>query len=138
MPFEKGVSGNPAGRPRGVRNRATVALERILDEDAESIVRRVITLAQDGDVAALRLCLDRLIPVRKDRTVQFELPPIETPADLTKATMALLRGVADGDLTPGEAADLAKMIQMHIDAIRTTDFADRLAAVEAAAREGEA
>ena len=37
MPFEKGQSGNPAGRPRGSRGRATMALQDMLARDAESI-----------------------------------------------------------------------------------------------------
>lgn len=135
-PFEPGVSPNPAGRPKGRRNRATEALEQILDGDAETIMRAVIRLAQEGDATAMKLCVDRLLPIRKDRTVQFELPPIETAADLTKATEALLQGVADGALTPAEAGDLAKMVQAHIEAIRTVDFAERLAAIEAAENQG--
>jgi len=137
MPFKKGVSGNPTGRPRGIRNPITEALEKILDDDAEAILRKVIELAQGGDVTAMRLCLDRLMPLRKDRVVQFDLPPITSAADLTAATAALLQAVADGALTPAEAADLTKMVQTHIDAIRTADFAARLTEIEAGYRGGQ-
>lgn len=70
--FQPGQSGNPAGRPKGSRNKATVALEKILNGDAESILRKAIELAQDGDPTALRRCLDRLLPPRKDRPITFE------------------------------------------------------------------
>ncbi len=55
------------------------------------------------------LCLDRLMPVRKDRPIAFELPQIEEAADLPRATSALLQGVAAGEITPSEAAELSRL-----------------------------
>ena len=60
MPFQKGESGNPAGRPRGARNRATLLMESLLADDAEAIGRKAIEMAKQGDMAAIRLCMDRL------------------------------------------------------------------------------
>nr|WP_043388129.1 MULTISPECIES: DUF5681 domain-containing protein [unclassified Methylobacterium] len=131
-PFEEGRSGNPAGRPKGSRNRATQALEKILDGDAEAILNKAVEMAKDGDPVALRLCLDRLIPVRKDRPITFTLPEIETTANLTKATRALMQGVADGEITPSEAAELSKLVDAHVKAIEAVAFAGRLAALEQA------
>lgn len=132
-PFEAGQSGNPAGKAKGTRNRTTVALETILQDEAESITRKAIELAQAGDTVALRLCMDRLIPVRKDRPITFTLPEIETAADLTKATRALLEGVANGEITPSEAAELSKLVEAHTKAIEAVDLAARLAALEQSA-----
>lgn len=132
-PFEPGQSGNPAGKAKGTRNRTTVALEKILQDEAESITRKAIELAQSGDTVALRLCMDRLIPVRKDRPITFTLPQIETAADLTKATGALLEGVANGEITPSEAAELSKLVEAHTKAIEAVDLATRLTALEQAA-----
>src|SRR5690349_11329736 len=81
--------GNP-GRPPGARNKATRALEALLEGEAEDITRTAIALAKGGDTVALRLCLERLLPPRKDRPVAFALPEINTPADLPRATAALL------------------------------------------------
>ena len=132
-PFEPGQSGNPTGKAKGTRNRTTVALEAILQDEAESITRKAIELAQAGDTVALRLCMDRLIPVRKDRPITFTLPEIETAADLTKATRALLEGVANGEITPSEAAELSKLVEAHTKAIEAVDLATRLTALEQAA-----
>ncbi|MGU3663148.1 DUF5681 domain-containing protein [Methylobacterium sp. A49B] len=132
-PFTPGKSGNPAGKTKGTRNRTTVALEAILQGEAESITRKAIELAQSGDTVALRLCMDRLIPVRKDRPITFTLPQIETAADLTKATQALLEGVANGEITPSEAAELSKLVEAHTKAIEAVDLATRLTALEQAA-----
>src|SRR5262249_59590562 len=73
-PFQKGESGNPAGRPFGSRNKTTLAMEALLDGEAETIVRKAIEKAKDGDTVALRLCLERLVPVRKDRPLSFKMP----------------------------------------------------------------
>jgi hypothetical protein len=131
-PFSKGQTGNPAGRPKGSRNRATVALEAILDGDAEAILRKAVALAQEGDPVALRMCMDRLLPVRKDRPVLFDLPPIDGPADLPRATGALLAAVAAGELTPSEAADIGKAVDAHVKALEVSDLAVRLAKLEEA------
>ncbi|MER2269840.1 DUF5681 domain-containing protein [Methylobacterium oxalidis] len=129
--FEKGTTGNPGGRPKGSRNRATLALEQLLDGEGNAIVRKAVELAKDGDGAALRLCMDRLLPARKDRTVSFELPPIETTADLPRATSALLQAVASGDLTPAEASDIGKAVDAHVRAIEAADLHQRLLRIEA-------
>ncbi|MGU3661801.1 DUF5681 domain-containing protein [Methylobacterium fujisawaense] len=131
--FEPGRSGNPSGRPRGARNRSTKALEEILDGESEALTRKAIEMALEGDTVALRMCMDRLMPVRKDRSITFALPEIETPADLTKATRALMQGVADGEITPSEAAELSKLVDAHVKAISAADFAERLAALEQSA-----
>ncbi|QEE37609.1 MULTISPECIES: DUF5681 domain-containing protein [unclassified Methylobacterium] len=131
--FGAGRSGNPAGRPKGARNRATQAVEALLDGEAEALTRKAIEMALSGDGPAMRLCLDRLCPPRKDKTITFTLPEIETAADLTKATKALLHGVADGEITPSEAAELSKLVDAHTKAIEAVDLATRLSALEHAA-----
>ncbi|MCJ2137499.1 DUF5681 domain-containing protein, partial [Methylobacterium sp. J-026] len=128
-------SGNPGGRPKGARNRSTEALETILDGESEALTRKAIEMALEGDTVALRMCLDRLMPVRKDRTITFTLPEIETAADLTKATRALMQGVADGEITPSEAAELSKLVDAHVKAVEVRDVATRLAALEQAAEQ---
>jgi Family of unknown function (DUF5681) len=133
MPFQKGESGNPAGRPRGARNRTTVLLENVLAEDGEAIARKAIELAKAGEIAALRMCLDRLVPVRKDEPVVFDLPPLETAADSVTAAARIVAAVADGDLTPSEAMDVAKVIDVYVGALATKGFEGCLAKLESAA-----
>src|SRR5262249_5233277 len=77
-PFVAGQSGNPSGRPRGARNKATLLAEALLDGEAEAITRKLIEKGLEGDSTALRLCLERLLSPRRDRRVEFDLPKIET------------------------------------------------------------
>jgi hypothetical protein len=132
MPFEPGQSGNPAGKAKGTRNKVTLAIEALLDGEAEALTRKAIELAKAGDMAALRLCLDRLAPPRKDRLVMFELPTITCAADAVKASAALVTAVAIGDLTPAEAGELGKLIEAYVRALEATDFAARLENLERA------
>lgn len=128
--FAPGRSGNPAGRPKGSRNRSTLALEAIFEGEAEKLSRKAIEMALGGDGPALKLCLDRLLSPRRDRSITFELPPIETAEDLPKATEAMLQAVASGEITPSEAADIGKAVSAHIEAITAADLHRRLAALE--------
>lgn len=132
-PFPPGQSGNPAGRPKGTRNRATLALEELLDGQAEALTKKAIELALAGDLTALRLCLDRILPARKERPVAFEMPKLETAADGVMATAALVEAVAAGDLTPGEAAELSRVVDGFTRAVEAADIEARLTKLEEAA-----
>ena len=129
-PFQKGVSGNAAGRPAGARNRATLAVETLLDGEAETLTRKAVALALEGDTVALRLCLERICPPRKDRAVMFNLPPLATASDAPAALAALVEGVASGCLTASEAADLAGLIERFGRASELSEIEVRVSALE--------
>jgi hypothetical protein len=130
MPFQKGQSGNPAGRPRGALNRATVLAQTLLSERAESIAGKVIELAERGDMTALRVCMDRLVPVIKHQPIAVELPPIEKPADSVDAAASIAAAVAAGELTATEAAELAKVVDVYVRAVDSKGFDERLSKLE--------
>lgn len=125
-PFEEGQSGNPAGKAKGTRNRTTIAMQELLEGEAERITRKAVELALEGDTVAIRLCMERLVPVRKDRHVHFDLPKIESAGDIPKATSALLEAVASGEITPAEAADIGRAVDAHLKAIETHELTERL------------
>jgi hypothetical protein len=128
--FQPGQSGNPNGRPKGSRNASTLALEALLDGEAEALTRKAVELALAGDIAALRMCLDRILPPRKDRPVSFEMPTIDTAEDAKAASAALLAAVAAGSLTPSEAAEIGKLVDSYLKAIETTEVLARLDKLE--------
>src|SRR5262245_21649293 len=131
-PFKSGKSGNPLGRPKGSRNKTTMAVEALLEGDAEGIARKGVEKALEGDMAALRLCLERLLPPRRDRPVTFELPKIENVNDLVIASSAILKACAAGTLSPGEALEVMGLVSSHVRVLEMTDIEARLTALEKA------
>jgi hypothetical protein len=88
-PFAKGQSGNPKGRERGSRNRATQAMQLLLDGE-EPLTRNAVDFALDGDTTALRLCLDRLMPPRRGHLAPIALMQAHNAGDLTEAMAAII------------------------------------------------
>jgi hypothetical protein len=129
-PFKKGTSGNPNGRPRGSRNATTLALEALLDGQANALTQKAIDLALGGDMAALRLCLDRILPPRKDRPVSFTLPTINSAQDAAAIVSSVLAAVAAGEITPTDAAEVGKLIDSYVKAYETAELAERLERLE--------
>ena len=132
--FAKGVKQNPTGRPAGGRNKATIALEKLMEQGAETIVQTVIDCANKGDMAAARMVLDRIVPPRKDRPVVVDLPKIEAAADIPQATAAILEATASGELTPAEGAALVNIAESHRKALEIADLDSRIRALEDAAK----
>ena len=132
MTFQIGQSGNPAGRPKGARGKATILAEGLLDGEAQDIIRAAVDLAKAGDVAAIRVCLDRIAPRKRDRPVDFELPPLRSAADATAALGAITTAVSAGDLTPSEAANLFKLVDGFTRTLEATVFEERVARLERA------
>ena len=130
--FAKGVSGNPAGRPLGSRNRATLLMEELLAGEVEPLVQKVIELAKDGHFNAIRLCLDRILPARKDRPIHLDLPPITNAQELSAALSTVIEAVAAGRLTPSEGEILSNILGVKTQVIANGDLERRIEQLEQA------
>jgi hypothetical protein len=137
-PFQPG---NP-GKPKGARHKTTLiaeklAIEKLMEDDAEGVTRRVIEAPKDGDMTAARLVLERIYPVRKGRPVHLDLPEIETVADLPVALSALLSAMGHGEITPEEAAVVANVIEAKRRTLETVELEQRIAVLEEAKAGGK-
>ena len=121
--------GNP-GKPKGARHRATLAAEALLDGEAETLTRKAVDLALEGDATALRLCLERIAPRRKDAPVTFEIPPMETADDAVKAVSAIVQAVAGGEITPAEGSIVAGLIENFRKVLEMQDMERRIIELE--------
>ena len=122
--------GNP-GRPKGARHRSTQAVEQLLEGEADSLTRKAVELALEGDTVALRLCLERIAPPRKDRTVQFDLPSVKRAADAVEASRAVIAAVASGELSPAEGAHVMQLVETYRKTLETSELEARIEALEA-------
>jgi len=129
--FAPGQSGNPAGKPKGARNMTTRAVEALLEGQHEALTQKAIEKALEGDGRALKLCLDRIAPPRRDGPVSFDLPPIRSAADTVAASSALLDAVAAGEVTPDEAGRVMALLSAHKALVEAGDLEARIAALEA-------
>lgn len=126
-PFQRG---NP-GRPKGARHHATLAAEALLDGEAEGLTRKAVEMALGGDTTALRLCLDRILPPRRERPINFILPSLRKPADAIDALAAITGAVSTTEITPSEAAELAKLVEAFVRTLEANDLDQRLRIIEA-------
>jgi hypothetical protein len=129
-PFERG---NPGRRP-GARHKVTRAVEALLEGQHEALTQKAIDKALEGDTVALRLCLDRIAPPRKDAPVAIDLPAVTTAADAVTASAALLSAVAEGEVTPGEAGPVMALLVAHKSIVEAGDLESRIAVLEEKAK----
>lgn len=129
--FKPGQSGNSSGRPVGARHRTTRAVEALLEGEHEALTRAAIDKALQGDTVALRLCLDRIAPARKDSPINIDLPPVRTVAEAVEASVAVLAAVGAGEVTPDEAGRVMALLTAHRGIVEAGDLEARIAALEA-------
>ncbi len=108
----------------------TMAVEALLEGEADKLTRKAVELALAGDTTALRLCLERIAPPRKDRAVAFALPDLAKAEDAFRAMAALVGAVAAGELTPSEASELSRLVEGFTKAIDTHELQQRLTRLE--------
>ena len=125
-PFEQGNS----GKPRGARHRVTREVEELLAGEHEALTRKAIEKALEGDTVALRLCLDRIAPARKDAPISVALPTVKSIADAVEASSAVMEAVAVGDVTPDEGARVMALLTAHKAIVEAGDLERRIAALE--------
>lgn len=106
------------------------AIEALLDGEAEGLTRKAVEMALDSDTVALRVCLDRMAPPKRDRSVSFDLPKVRTVKDAVRASTSVLEAVSAGDITPDEGARILSLLTAHNALIETCELEARLTALE--------
>ena len=125
----KFTSGN-TGRPKGARNKKTLAIESLLEGQAEALTQTAISNALEGDGLALRLCMERIAPAPKDNPVSFPLPQMNNALDASQAASSVLIAVSEGNLTPIEATRVMGLIDSYRRTLELTEIEQRLLVLE--------
>lgn len=99
----------------------------------EALTKKAIEAALGGDMVALRLCLERLAPPRKDSPIAINLPTIAKVSDTAEASAAVLSAVGAGEITPSEAGAIMALLTAHKSIVETAELEGRIAALEATA-----
>lgn len=128
--FQKGRSGNPKGKPKGARNRTTLLAESLLEGEAEALIRKAVQLALEGDQLCLRICLERIAPVKKDAPIRVELPDVAAVADIPKLLSAITTSIREGAITPSETGALIGLTNVFRKSLETVELETRIAVLE--------
>lgn len=123
------AKGNP-GKPKGSRNKATMAVQGLLEGQAEALTNKAVELALEGDTTALRLCMERLMPARKDSPVQFPVPKMETTDDAVVVMGTIVAAVANGTMSPNEGQAVAGLVEGFRRTLETQEIEQRLSELE--------
>ena len=118
------------GKTPGARHRVTRAIEELLEGEHEALTRKAIEKALEGDMTALRLCLDRLSPPRKDSPISITLPTVKSVNDALQASAAVIEAVAAGNITPDEAGRVMVLLTAHRTIVETVDLEQRIIKLE--------
>lgn len=123
--FKPGKSGNPAGRPKGIKDRRVALREKLLPH-ADQLIEMVTTFAKSGDMAAMKIVMDRIIPPLKEEHIRVAIPKIESAADCTQAQADVVNAVASGDMLPSEGQAISSLIEAQRRAFETTELAQQM------------
>lgn len=129
--FEKGTSGNPKGRPRGIQDKRQ-ALRLLLEENSEPLIRKAIEMALLGDPQSIRLLIERLIPKAKQDviTMPIQIDTLEKLTSITNLGHQLIQAVCDGELTPDEGRTVGSLLEIQRKIIETNELSERIEALE--------
>ena len=111
MTFQPGQSGNPAGRAAGSRNKKTLAAEAALFDHAQELVENLVDRAKGGEPAAMRLCMERILPVGRGRPLPIALPSIRSTEDALAAADVIMDALKEGAVSAREAVDLLRVVE---------------------------
>jgi hypothetical protein len=128
--FVKGQSGNPKGKPKGVRHTATQVSYALMEGNLEEVLATVIERAKSGDIAACKMVLDKVLPNTKDRLIALEIPLINDLNDVGNAQAEILQAVANGSITPNEGERVASIFEARRRSIESIDLEMRISQLE--------
>lgn len=134
MTFEKGQSGNPSGRPYGIKDRRTLFSEMIMPHK-EELLKKAIEMALNGNEQMLRLLLSRLLPAKPtSNTISFTLPnyDMKTPEDIVNVGKSIINAVSNNEITPDDAKSIMGIIESQRKNLETHILEQRLSEIEKA------
>ena len=124
--FEKGTSGNPKGRTPAHLTAAKVRKD--LADDLPDILAKLIELAKQGDIQAIKLILDRVVcPPIKPQSVPISLPVSDS---LAEQGNEIIRAIMQGQIPPDIGSQLITALSNQGKLIELQELTERLQRIE--------
>lgn len=129
-PFQKGKSGNPAGKPKGCKNKLTLLAQNLMSDQSERLIKKTINLALEGDRTALKLCMERILPPVKDLPIALSIPDLNQEGVSKKLMEIILSQVANSELSPNQGQAVSSIVESYQRAIEVNNIEERVLALE--------
>lgn len=126
--FKPGQSGNPRGRPKGASKSEKV--RALLQPHAKELVKIAVDKALKGDMAALKLCLERILPPLKAQAPAVEIPALKDAEGLSQMGEAIIQAAAAGKIAPDTASALLSALSAQGHLVEIEDLQARIEALE--------
>jgi hypothetical protein len=127
-PFQPG-NNYGRGRPKGSRNKSNLVVQRLLNEYAEGLTKRLVRAGMDGDMKSQQWCLNQLMRMRPPAP-KLKLPPLKTLKDLANAVDVVVNATAKNKCADAHGVALCAMLGEKRKMIETQDLALRLEELE--------
>ena len=121
--------GNP-GRPVGSKNKITHLLEQLVEGEGQKLAQKMLQVALDGNSRCLEYFMDRLMPPRRGRVLEQQLPEITGVNDIAPAMTAITNQLNNGELTTEEASGLVDFMERCARVILATGLVERVEKIE--------
>lgn len=109
MTFDKGQSGNPEGRPKGIKDKRILFAE-IIESSNKELLNKALEMALGGNEQMLKMFLERILPAKpKDNLVGIQL----TGDTLTEKSNQVIEALNNQYITPSEAMDMMQTLAMQ-------------------------
>ena len=136
-PFEPGNSFGK-GRPKGSRNRSTAAALALLHEHSEALIKKCIAEALKGNMIAMRLCIERILPVLQESAIKFKVGPTDTCAEVGQVQDSILKEISKGRIVPRQGAVVVNILEGKRRTIENQTIEERVSALESKMAEDDA
>ena len=129
--FQPGQSGNPAGKPKGTRNKNGVLLESILKESGEALVNKLADMALKGNTACLKMALSRLYPAPQVAKIKLDdMPELNTLSDIPEYLKALMKKLGNGEIDVFQFDALSRSLHRMTDSMERAELEQRITELE--------
>ena len=131
MRYQKGQSGNPAGRPKGI----VTTNVRSIRNKSEDIIEDVIRQAEEGCIASQKMILDRVVPTLRSVDLPVIVSGYPAKGTLLEKAEFFVDAAGKGKIPVNQSAAMVGAIGALCKIKEIEEFEKRLSEIEKAVKE---